>query len=106
MDTKITNISNLVYNLLVIVALGGAGYYGMAVTIGTALLGLVFTLSSERIVLGYIQSAMEDLNENRLSKFEAALAITKVMEVGHAHASATSCTSTCPCEHTWHAHGR
>jgi hypothetical protein len=41
----------------------------------------VFTMSTERLQLTYVKAALEDINENRLSKFEFALAINKIMEV-------------------------
>ncbi|KAJ1496389.1 hypothetical protein T484DRAFT_2081696 [Baffinella frigidus] len=90
MDTKLPTVANLVYNLVLLITLAE---YSPCLAPGTttntdqlvaslvlSLSQLLYQMNSEHAKLLGIQRPLEDLNENRLTKFEFVLLITKIME--------------------------
>jgi hypothetical protein len=79
-DTKLTSLSNVIYNIIVLVV-QAKGFSN------EILVGLLFSLAllfrqmvDEKLRLRLHYHALNDLNENRLTKFEIALYLTKLCE--------------------------
>ena len=88
MDQKFTTVSNIIYTLVMIIVIddttsgGGAKNTttGLGAALATQLFSLFFKMVQEKVGLASTVTPLKDLNENRLSKFEMALLLIKIME--------------------------
>ena len=88
MDVKFTTVSNIIYTLVLIIVIddttaGGSAKNtttGLGAALATQLFSLFFKMVQEKVGLASAVSPLKDLNENRLSKFEMALLLIKIME--------------------------
>jgi hypothetical protein len=81
MDKKLTNLANTVFNLVLLVTLNEytscttSNNTQLLISLGLSLLLLLYQMNLEKAQLENIRKPLEDLNENRLTKFEFALLV-------------------------------
>jgi hypothetical protein len=81
-DHCLTALANITFSLLLMTIMSDADADVTAVVRGAciSLLSLLFKLVNHRAMLYKVSDVCMDINENRLSKFELALILTKVIE--------------------------
>jgi len=88
MEAKLPVVANLLYNLTLLITLveysscvsPGEEGNTLMITLILSLAQLLYQMNAEHTKLKRIQKPLMDLNENRLTKFEVALLMTKIME--------------------------
>jgi hypothetical protein len=92
MDIKINFVTEFIYTMALLLLIDDTGnssapntqgvqaQTNLYVAISTKLLQLLYNIVGERMALHAVVQPLNDLNENRLSKFEAALLLSKMME--------------------------
>jgi len=80
LDTKLTSVANLLYTLMLIFVRGGTPDATLVSATALSLFTLLHKMNGESILLSSLAKGFQDLNENRLNKFEFALFLVKTME--------------------------
>ncbi len=87
MDIKLTSVSGIIFLLVLIIVIDDKSSgsspqtaAGLGSALAVQLASLFFKMVQEKIGLGLVVTPLKDLNENRLSKFEMALLLIKLME--------------------------
>mmetsp|Transcript_33430 Transcript_33430/g.77993 ORF Transcript_33430/g.77993 Transcript_33430/m.77993 type:complete len:365 (-) Transcript_33430:374-1468(-) len=80
LDTKLTSVANLLYTLMLIFVRGGTPDATLVSGTALSLFTLLHKMNGESLLLSKLAKGFQDLNENRLTKFEFALFLIKAME--------------------------
>ena len=87
MDVKLTSVSGIIFLLVLIIVIDDKSSgsspqtaAGLGSALAVQLFSLFLKMVQEKIGLGLVVRPLKDLNENRLSKFEMALLLIKIME--------------------------
>jgi len=80
-DAKLARVGNVLFDISLLLFVPDSFHNAdIFVSLFVSTMGLMFAMVREKTMLGFHYDALKDLNENRMSKFEVALYMVKIIE--------------------------